>query len=66
MPCYIWKEYFIMEKIILHLELLLIYPKMAKYGSMMELQLKAEVLRRAIYLQWVTKTSENVKVKIWY
>ena len=38
---------FIMGKIILHLEL---YPKMEKYGSMMELQLEARVLKKAIFL----------------
>ena len=37
-----------MGEIILHVEL---YPKMAKYGSMMGLQLEAEVLRKAICLQ---------------
>jgi len=52
-----------MGKTILHLEL---YPKMEKYGSMMELQLEAKVLRKAIFLQWQTNTLESVKVKIWY
>ena len=52
-----------MEKIILRLEL---YPKMAKYGSMMELQPEAKVLKKAIYLQYQTKTLDNVNVKIWY
>ena len=43
-----------------------IYSKMIKYGSMMELQLEAKVLKKAIFLQWQTKTLENIKVKILY
>ena len=50
-------------EIILPLEL---FPKMAKYGSMMELQMEVKVLRKAIFLQCQTKTLEKVKVKIWY
>ena len=46
-------------EIILHLEL---YPKMAKYGSMMKLQLEAKVLR-TILLQWQTKILEKCKGK---
>ena len=54
--CYIWKELFIMGKIILHLEL---YPKMEKYGLMMEFQLEARVLRKVIFLQWVNDRQKH-------
>jgi hypothetical protein len=37
-----------MRKIILHPEL---YPTMAIYGLMMELQLAAKILKKAIFLQ---------------